>query len=378
MIIVHGPAPFRAPVPPVARRRTGMRVLVALFAVIALGLLAFAMWVATDDPTSGAESARRQLSGKIFSFPIARVDDAVAQIAATAVAKENLRSISAEEAIAENARIPVADGENPAARPLVVPLGDGSNYLRALDCLTSAVYYEAANEPVDGQRAVAQVVLNRVRHVAYPHSVCGVVYQGSDRKSGCQFSFTCDGSLVRMPSPALWQRARAVASAALSGLVYAPVGLATHYHADYVLPYWASSLLKQKVIGRHIFYRWPNIWGKPGSFLARYQPQEPASMGVASLQASLDQKGWLASGSAAEPLVSSEVRPVIMGSAPPVATDARSKQQSLTDRVYLANRSAAPAPEQGRPAGVTGGVIMATRPDTRSHGDPPAASLANK
>jgi spore germination cell wall hydrolase CwlJ-like protein len=69
--------------------------------------------------------------------------------------------------------------------------------------MTQAVYYEAAYEPLQGRRAVAQVVLNRVRHPAFPNSVCGVVYQGSNQRV-CQFSFTCDGSLNRKPSAAAW------------------------------------------------------------------------------------------------------------------------------------------------------------------------------
>jgi spore germination cell wall hydrolase CwlJ-like protein len=107
---------------------------------------------------------------------------------------------------------------------------------RALTCLTQAVYYEAASEGVDGGRAVAQVVLNRMRHPGYPASVCGVVYQGADRPTGCQFTFTCDGSLLRAPVQALWARSRKIAEEALKGRVFATVGHATHYHADYVLP----------------------------------------------------------------------------------------------------------------------------------------------
>ncbi|MFD1958893.1 cell wall hydrolase [Novosphingobium panipatense] len=85
-------------------------------------------------------------------------------------------------------------------------------------------------------------MLNRVAHPAYPGTVCGVVYQGSERSTGCQFSFTCDGSLARRPQPMFWERARAVARAALAGYVYAPAGLATHYHTVQVRPYWAPSL----------------------------------------------------------------------------------------------------------------------------------------
>lgn len=147
---------------------------------------------------------------------------------------------------------------------------------RALDCLTQAVYYEARSEPLDGERAVAQVVLNRVRDRAFPRSVCGVVYQGSERRTGCQFSFTCDGSLDRPREPVAWARARAVAAAALGGEVYAPVGSATHYHADYVQPWWASSLTRIGAIGAHIFYRWRNAMENALAFRDRYDGSEPA------------------------------------------------------------------------------------------------------
>jgi hypothetical protein len=119
------------------------------------------------------------------------------------------------------------------------------------------------------------VVLNRVRHSAFPGSVCGVVYEGSTRVTGCQFSFTCDGSLYRQPDAVHWKRAYQVAQAALSGAVHAPVGNATHYHADYVVPYWASSLAKNAVIGAHIFYRWNGGWGQPAAFRKAYAGREP-------------------------------------------------------------------------------------------------------
>lgn len=162
----------------------------------------------------------------------------------------------------------------PAARAFLAA-GDGVSKARALQCLTSAVYYEAASETVGGQRAVAQVVLNRVAHPSYPSSVCGVVYQGSERSTGCQFSFTCDGSLGRKPSTVAWTRARTVAQDALSGGVYQPVGLATHYHTIWIHPYWAPSLDPVGIIGAHRFYRWRGAAGKPDAFRASYSGSEP-------------------------------------------------------------------------------------------------------
>ncbi|WP_237220040.1 cell wall hydrolase [Sphingomonas arenae] len=191
-----------------------------------------------------------------------------------------VKAVAPDQALQINAAIPVAGGPNPAARPFNLSAGNTATYSRALECLTEAIYYEAATEPTDGQRAVAQVVLNRVRHPAYPASVCGVVYQGHERPTGCQFTFTCDGSLNRAPMQSYWNRAREVAKAALDGSVYAPVGNATHYHTNYVVPYWASSLVKAAVVGTHIFYRWSGGWGQPAAFGQRYATSEadPAAL----------------------------------------------------------------------------------------------------
>jgi spore germination cell wall hydrolase CwlJ-like protein len=185
-----------------------------------------------------------------------------------------VRQIAPEQALALNQQIPLVDGPNPAARPFAFT-GNAATRARALECLASAVYYEAGSQDSDGQRAVAQVVLNRVRHPAFPASVCDVVYQGSTRATGCQFTFTCDGSLYRRPDEAGWRRAYRIAQDALSGSVYAPVGYATHYHANYVVPYWASTLAKNAVVGAHIFYRWAGGWGRPTAFAKGYSGREP-------------------------------------------------------------------------------------------------------
>jgi hypothetical protein len=148
--------------------------------------------------------------------------------------------------------------------------------LRALDCLAQAIYYEARSESEDGQRAVAQVVVNRIRHPAWPNSVCGVVYQGPLRAGGgCQFTFTCDGSLAVRPQGPGWARARAIAAETLSGRTYAPAGFATHYHTNAVAPSWAPRLALTTVIGAHIFYRLPGAGGLPSAFRDAYAGREP-------------------------------------------------------------------------------------------------------
>jgi spore germination cell wall hydrolase CwlJ-like protein len=184
-----------------------------------------------------------------------------------------LQPVAPQQALKVNSEIPIAVGPNPAAAAFVFK-GSASARDQALNCLASAVYYEAGNQDADGERAVAQVVLNRVRHPAFPNTVCGVVYQGSTRTTGCQFTFTCDGSLAREPDADGWRRAWKVAEDALSGAVYAPVGWATHYHANYVLPTWASSMAKNAIVGAHLFYRWSGSWGQDAAFTATYSGRE--------------------------------------------------------------------------------------------------------
>jgi hypothetical protein len=194
-----------------------------------------------------------------------------------------LQDLSPDAARAWNAQVPVSTLPNPAARPFQLHTDGVLDEARAVDCMTAAVYYEAAYESLDGQRAVAQVVLNRLRHPAFPKTVCGVVFQGSNRSTGCQFTFTCDGALARTPNPELWARARTVAEAALNGYVMKRVGNATHYHAVYVAPYWSPTLVKVANIGAHIFYRWTGGWGLPPAFGGRYQGGETAGLTVATL-----------------------------------------------------------------------------------------------
>ena len=159
------------------------------------------------------------------------------------------------------------------ARPFVLA-GTAIDRSRALQCLTDAIYYEAASEPDAGQRAVAQVVLNRVRHPAFPATVCGVVYQGSQAQ-GCQFSFACDGAMARIPSRGAWARAAGVAAAALAGYVFAPVGLATHYHTYAVTPAWNRTLVMTDMVGAHLFHRWKGYWGTAAAFTQLYRGGEP-------------------------------------------------------------------------------------------------------
>ncbi len=185
-----------------------------------------------------------------------------------------LQALAPEDAKAVNDSIPFSLAPNPAARPFHVS-GAADSQARAIDCLAASVYYEAGDDST-GQKAVAQVIINRMRHPAFPKTICGVVFQGSERSTGCQFTFTCDGAMLRYtPSEAAWTRARQVARTALSGTVYKPVGHATHYHTDWVVPYWSASLDKITEVHTHLFFRWAGWWGTPPAFNRGYAGVEP-------------------------------------------------------------------------------------------------------
>jgi spore germination cell wall hydrolase CwlJ-like protein len=179
-----------------------------------------------------------------------------------------LDHLSMAEAERINGVIPDSHVLNPPAAPFFLRASAGERE-EAIKCLTAAIYYEAALEPREGQEAVAQVVLNRMRLPGYPKSVCGVVFQGSDRP-GCQFSFACDGSMARDPAAWAWRNAKDVAIQALNGHVMADVGTATHYHTNWIMAGWTPTLLKIRQIGAHIFFRPLGPEGLPSAFTGSY------------------------------------------------------------------------------------------------------------
>ena len=145
---------------------------------------------------------------------------------------------------------------SPVSRKALLPVAKG--YAQELTCLTQAIYYEARSEAYSGRVGVAEVVLNRVSNRHYPASICGVVFQGPQdkhKKGGCQFSFTCDGSLAVLPRGKPWDDAGRLAAQVMLGFDRDVTNDATHYHADYVDPFWAGRLKRTVQIGRHIFYR---------------------------------------------------------------------------------------------------------------------------
>ena len=122
-------------------------------------------------------------------------------------------------------------------------------------CLALAIYFEARSEPIAGQKAVAEVVLNRVQDKRFPGTVCGVVFQNEKWRHRCQFSFACDGRSDRPRERRSWEQARKVAAFVVAGVARQMTGTATHYHATYVRPSWAKRLERTVQVGRHVFYR---------------------------------------------------------------------------------------------------------------------------
>jgi spore germination cell wall hydrolase CwlJ-like protein len=166
------------------------------------------------------------------------------------------------DATGSGLRVLTDDGDSQALHAVPVvrltdlggPLAWNPSNEDPLTCLTQAVYFEARSESDAGQQAVAQVVMNRTHLPQYASTVCGVVYQGAERATGCQFTFVCDGSLRRPDDLAAWDRATSVAKRALAGFVYKPMLAATHYHAAWMTPYWSGQLTRIRRIGGQVFY----------------------------------------------------------------------------------------------------------------------------
>ena len=220
------------------------------------GLDASALAIARrHDPYTVAGSAQRDRQAELLT---ARLEQLRPDEARNGLRRTNLTDIAS------------------AARPFRI--ANALDASRDLECLTQAAYYEARGEGTDGMRAVVQVVLNRARHSAFPNSVCGVVFQGSGRRVGCQFSFTCDGSMRGAVNRTAWNRARTVASAALSGAVYAGVGNATFFHTTGVAPSWRNSMMRVGQVGSHIFYRFGGRAGSSNAFSYTARPSTGGEM----------------------------------------------------------------------------------------------------
>jgi spore germination cell wall hydrolase CwlJ-like protein len=204
-------------------------------------------------------------------------------------------------------------GQNLASRFRFASVGalDGA---RDLDCLTQAVYYEARGESVRGQAAVAQVVINRVRHPAFPKTICGVVFQGAGLgRADCQFSFVCDGSMRLPRDEDAWDKAQHIAARALSGFVMADIGAATHFHATRIGEQWGDGLVRVATVGLHVFYKFsrkhPDYPAETVEAVAKAPERTPSE--VKPVLASL-----IPAAAAAEPPQRTQVQPDLAKEAP--------------------------------------------------------------
>jgi spore germination cell wall hydrolase CwlJ-like protein len=291
----------------------GAQLSLAAVLCLAFALASTTAWPAYAHLDAAAARLRARPAAMRTIAPAPAATPASASAAEAGVIR--LQDLTPDQARLWNASNPIAKGPNPAAKPFNLAAEGVIDEARAADCMTAAIYYEAGFESLEGERAVAQVVINRLRNPLFPKTVCGVVFQGSDRPTGCQFTFTCDGSLARKPQEAAWARARTVADAALHGYVMKKVGNATHYHADYVAPYWSPTLVKVAVVGQHIFYRWTGGLGLPPAFVGHYAGGENAGLKVATLDNLARASG--------QPTVAEAAAPAAAASQPIVVADAQ-------------------------------------------------------
>lgn len=192
---------------------------------------------------------------KPISTALARADRAIAGAGAVVLTTVAIAAASVPpDPMLAAAPMPAAKPAIVTEAPVELAMAD---IVAERRCLAEALYYEARGESYEGKKAVAEVVLQRVRDRFYPNTICGVVYEGSELKRGCQFSFTCNGDLKRAKNPRAWREARMLAGKILNGTVRldGTTGKATHYHANFVQPRWADYLQKTVEIGNHIFYR---------------------------------------------------------------------------------------------------------------------------
>lgn len=248
----------------------GMRPKGQIFAGWAMGLVALAGGVATLPAIAGKASDQRtevimdQRAAEFRRLPENSSDSA---------AVTRLAELYGPDSRAETPMQRVRLDLDTIAPDLALTRREAKATMDQARCLSEAVYYEARSESRSGQVAVAQVIMNRVRSKHFPDTICGVVYQGAERNTGCQFTFTCDGSTERQPRGVAWDRSQDVARYVMSQSPKSSVGRSTHYHTTKVNPVWAKTLKRTRTVGSHIFYRFP--WRE------RARPVSSASLRVA-------------------------------------------------------------------------------------------------
>ena len=234
-------------------------------AVIAVAISAFDLTpVAVVETTTKiiGKNYTRVLAWRSAAVETAEKDAAAALPAAPKLA--NAKAAAALDAVPAPIAAAVPNSKLLRARlpsPAELMHLTASALAKAKQCLARAIYFEARNEPVRGQIAVAQVVVNRVFSGFYPNDLCDVVYQNASRHLDCQFTFACDGKRKVIHERGAWARAEQIATQVLAGDLYDPaVGSSTHYHALYVRPDWVEEMKKLTRHGTHNFYR-PVAWG---------------------------------------------------------------------------------------------------------------------
>ena len=126
---------------------------------------------------------------------------------------------------------------------------------KQMSCLAEALYFEARGEPIKGQLAVGEVILNRVEDTRYPSSICKVINQGTGRRFACQFTYTCDGKLETVHERKPYEMALKIAKILMTTHDRRLTRGSTHYHSNYVNPKWSKKFERVAKFGRHIFYR---------------------------------------------------------------------------------------------------------------------------
>jgi spore germination cell wall hydrolase CwlJ-like protein len=218
----------------------GLALSVTTAALIGLPKLADASAMVKDQTRWETRAAEFQTSNETVNSTSKLAETHAALHLDNSISNPWMRDLSATTSINGNGRYMIANAKIAG---------------REQQCLAEAVYYEARSERLPGQKAVAEVILNRVNSKHFPNTICGVVYQGAERTTGCQFSFTCDGSTGRMPKGKPWTSAKTVADHMIMGASAPMTWRSTHYHTTEVNPVWSKTLRQTRQYDTHVFYR---------------------------------------------------------------------------------------------------------------------------
>lgn len=216
---------------------TARRVLAALGVTIAMGVSTAAADVSLSTSTPSVTSEIGVRLGALMGVESASL---------SGVSQDRLRRIATPYITPSSGHV-LSEIELDA-----LPRAQGNAQWR---CMTEALYFEARGETIEGQYAVAEVILNRVDSANYPDSICDVVHQGTGRRYACQFTYTCDGIPEVVTDDRAWNRAGQIARIMMQDAPRTLTEGATHYHAHRVNPHWARVYPRTAQVGAHLFYR---------------------------------------------------------------------------------------------------------------------------